>query len=149
MMKKTKTRAAACALLLLVVLSGCTTSALRTHTHAASLSRATLDLGATLGEAACSTERSERMAREGVSIAVHEAHIETCLRVKGAHSLAVASWVGYVGAVLSAATAGRVGLADILLWASQLTSTYTALADALRLLGVDPPRLPAALGGAK
>lgn len=129
--------------------TACTTSQLRTHAHAASVSRASLDLGATLGEAACSPERSARMAREGSTVEAHEAHVEACLSVKGSHGVAVAAWVGYVGAVLSAATTGRVGLADILTWASRFASTYTTLADALRVLGVDAPGLPPALGGAR
>jgi hypothetical protein len=129
--------------------TACTASTLRTHAHAASVSRASLDLGATLGEAACAPERSAQMARAGDTAEAHEAHVEACLAVKGTHGIAVAAWVGYVGAVLSAATTGRTELADMLAWATRFAATYAALADALRVLGVDAPGLPPALGGVR
>lgn len=131
----------------LVWCASCTTSQLRTHAHAASLSRASLDLGAAMGEGACSPERSARMAREGVSASEHTAHVRRCEHISGAHALAVAAWRGYVAAVLSAAETGRVSMVDVLTWASRLATVYQSLSEALARVGVDAPRLPAALGG--
>jgi hypothetical protein len=130
-----------------VYCAACSPSALRVHVHAAPMARSSLDVAAGLGEAACAPERSARMAREGVSSDEHEAHVRRCERAKGAHALAVAAWVGYVGAVLEAASGGRVGLVDVLRWSSQLTTLYHDTRAALAALGVDAPDLPSALGG--
>jgi hypothetical protein len=49
--------------------------------------------------------------------------------------------------VLEAASGGRVGLVDVLRWASQLAALYRDVRAALAALGVDAPGLPSALGG--
>lgn len=141
------------ALTFVVVLAGCSAGALRAHVFAGTTSRATLELAADLGSAACSEEVSEAMGAQGVSAEAHARHVERCLNAKASHKLAVTAWRGYLVAVLEAADAGRrPNLTDVLGWARELARLYTGVSGALRELGVDAPRLPLVLeqlGGAQ
>jgi hypothetical protein len=131
-------------------LGGCSTGQLQAHTTAARLARSTLDTTATGIEAACAPAVSERMGRAGVSADDHAEHRDRCTRAAAGHEVTRQSWLGYVDAVLAAASGGRVDLGDILAWAAQLTEAYGAVAELLRELGREPPPLPrelAALGG--
>lgn len=131
-----------------LLLSACSSSALQAHLFAGTTSRASLDLAADLGGAACSESASEAMGAAGVTPEAHARHVERCEASAGAHKLAVAAWRGYLASVLEAAAAGRrPDLSDVLRWAGELARLYKGVSAALRDLGVDAPRLPRVLEG--
>lgn len=139
-----------CLIVALLTLAACSNAQLRAHTAAAVTSRISLDLGATVGEEACSEERSAQMGREGVSVEDHEAHVARCVEARGAHRLAVQGWTAYVTSVLEAAASGRrPDLTDVGRWALELVRLYRGVSGALRDLGVEAPALPGFLGGAR
>ena len=132
---------------LILFLVACSTGQLQAHATAARLSRATLE-GARVGiESACAPARSAEMARGGVSPDDHAKHVARCRKAGAGHELTRQAWLTYVDAVLAAGSGGKVDLVDIIAWAARLARTYTALAEVLVELGLEPPQLPAQLRG--
>jgi hypothetical protein len=132
------------ALTLVVLLSGCSTSALRAHASTARLTRPAIDGVAAGLEEACSVERAEELGRAG-DVDGFAVFRERCARGAESHETVRQAWITYLDAVLAAASGGAVDLADVLTWGMQLATAYVALADLLRELGRDPPPLPAQL----
>lgn len=128
---------------LVIACSACSTGQLRAHITTAATTRASLDLGATVGEAACSVERARAMGEAQVPPEEFAAHERRCTRALGAHKAAVAAWVGYVTAVLAATGQRRPSLTQVLSWAAQVATLYGELRSAFQDLGIVLP----ALGG--
>jgi hypothetical protein len=132
------------ALTIVVLLSGCSASALRAHASTARLTRPAIDGVAAGLEEACSVERAEALGRAG-DVAGYAQLRERCARGKASHETVRQAWITYLDAVLAGASGGDVDIGDVLAWGVRLAATYHALAELLRELGRDPPPLPAQL----
>lgn len=130
------------ALSLVVLLSGCSTSALRAHASTARLTRPAIDGVAAGLEEACSVERAEELGRAG-DVDGFAVFRERCARGATSHEILRQTWITYLDAVLAAASGGDIDIGDVLAWGVRLAATYHALAELLRELGRDPPPLPA------
>lgn len=134
------------ALTLVVLLSGCSTSALRAHASTARLTRPAIDGVAAGLEEACSVDRAEELGRAG-DVEGFAVFRERCARGAATHETLRQAWITYLDSVLAAASGGDVDIGDVLSWGVRLAATYRALAALLSELGVErpPPPLPAQL----
>lgn len=137
---------------LVVFATGCSTSQLSAHVTAARLTRPALDGVAQGLEVACSTERAAERGRAGDEEGYAQLR-RRCARGAESHEVARQAWLGYLDAVLAAASGGKVDLADVLAWGLRVAQAYQAVASLLRELDVDAPPLPSQLariaGGAR
>lgn len=127
-----------------VLAAGCTTSQLSSHVTAARLTRPALDGVAQGLEVACSTERAAELGRVGDEEGYAQLR-QRCARGAESHEVARQAWLGYLDAVLAAASGGAVDVADLISWGLRVAQAYQAVVGLLRELGRDAPPLPSQL----